>query len=129
MWIHFPEHTLLPPKPALAEEGQDHEGTEPKTPAGRKTNDETARLVARAADGDQQAWNALVHRFTGLVWAIARAHRLGHADAAEVAELTWLRLVEHIADLNEPGYVGAWLATTARRECLRVPEPAKRACR
>ena len=42
------------------------------------------------------------------------------ADAADVAQLTWLRLVEHLADLKDPGRVGAWLATTARRESLRV---------
>ena len=61
-----------------------------------------------------------MQEFSGLVWAIARAHRLGHADAADVAQLTWLRLVEHLADLKDPGRVGAWLATTARRECLHA---------
>jgi RNA polymerase sigma factor (sigma-70 family) len=147
MWIHRPEHMFLAPDPARADEGGCHGGdsvedstdasptprhaprssrrnptrtTEPKTPRGRKSNQEIARLLARAADGDQRAWNALVQQLGGLVWAIARAHRLGDADAAEVAQLTWLRLVEHLADLNQPGYVGAWLATTARRECLRV---------
>jgi RNA polymerase sigma factor (sigma-70 family) len=112
MWIHFPEHLFTAPdsKP----------GTQPSTPSGRKSNDEIARLVARAGDGDQLAWNALVRQFNGLVWAIAQAHRLGAADAADVAQLTWLRLVEHLADLNDPGHVGAWLTTTARRECLRV---------
>ena len=65
-------------------------------------------------------------KFTSLVWAIARAHRLSDADAAEVAQLTWLRLVEHIADLKEPGRVGPWPATTARRESLRVLRQTQR---
>jgi RNA polymerase sigma factor (sigma-70 family) len=77
-------------------------------------------LVQAAADGDQQAWDALVNHFSGLLWAIARAHRLGTADAEDVINTTWLRLVEHIGRLREPEYVGAWLATTTRRECLRA---------
>lgn len=55
-----------------------------------------------------------------MIWAVARAHRLNDADAADVAQATWLALLEHLGRLHEPGLVGAWLATTARRECLRV---------
>jgi RNA polymerase sigma factor (sigma-70 family) len=54
------------------------------------------------------------------VWAIARSHRLCDADAAEVTQTTWTHLVEHLDRLHDPARVGAWLATTARRECLRV---------
>ncbi|HEV2753269.1 MAG TPA: sigma-70 family RNA polymerase sigma factor, partial [Solirubrobacteraceae bacterium] len=61
-----------------------------------------------------------VDELGGLVWAVTRAHRLGDADAADVAQTTWLRLVEHLDRLDDPARVGAWLATTARRECLRV---------
>jgi RNA polymerase sigma factor (sigma-70 family) len=32
----------------------------------------------------------------------------------------WLPLLEHLGQLNDPACVGAWLATTARRECLRI---------
>jgi RNA polymerase sigma factor (sigma-70 family) len=76
--------------------------------------------LSRAADGDQAAWNAIVDRFSSLVWATARAHRLSRDDAADVAQTTWLRLVEHLGRIREPERVGAWLATTARRESLRV---------
>jgi RNA polymerase sigma factor (sigma-70 family) len=77
-------------------------------------------LVHSAADGDQEAWDALVDRFSGLVWSIARAHRLSAADAADVSQTTWLRLVEHLDQIRNPDGVGAWLATTARHESLRV---------
>jgi RNA polymerase sigma factor (sigma-70 family) len=77
--------------------------------------------VVRAANqGDRDAWNALVARYSGLIWSVARAHRLGDADAADVVQATWLRLVEHLAEIRDAERVGAWLATTARRECLRV---------
>jgi RNA polymerase sigma factor (sigma-70 family) len=78
------------------------------------------RLVRRAGTGDQEAWNDLIDQYSGLVWAIARGHRLGAADAADVFQSTWLRLVEHLGDLKDPERVGAWLATTAKRECLRL---------
>jgi RNA polymerase sigma factor (sigma-70 family) len=88
---------------------------------------ETGWLVAAAADGDPAAWEALVHRFSGLIWSIARAHRLSDADAADVTQTTWLRLAEHIGKLNAPDRVGSWLATAARRECLQHIKAGRRA--
>ena len=82
--------------------------------------DQPARLVAAAAAGDQDAWNALVARFSGLVWSVIRGHRLSGADAADVSQTTWLRLVEHLDRIKDPARVGAWLATTARRESLHT---------
>jgi RNA polymerase sigma factor (sigma-70 family) len=85
-----------------------------------------ARLVSAAATGDARAWNTLVDEFGGLVWAVVRAHRLSHADSADVAQATLLALVEHLDDLRDPERVGAWLAMTARNKCLRVLRAAKR---
>lgn len=79
-----------------------------------------AELVRAAHAGDQDAWDELVERYTGLLWAVARGHRLNSADAAEVVQTTWLRLVEHLDQLRDPAHVGAWLYTTARHECLRT---------
>jgi RNA polymerase sigma factor (sigma-70 family) len=77
-------------------------------------------LVRAASRGDQRAWNELVSRFEGLVWATALAHRLSRADAADAVQTTWLRLVEHLDRIRDPERLGAWLATTARNECLRT---------
>jgi RNA polymerase sigma factor (sigma-70 family) len=99
---------------AVRDDGR-YEASDPgRDPAG------VADLVQRAASGDQQAWNALVDRFAATVWAIARGHRLNEASAADVSQTTWLRLVEHLDRIKQPERVGAWLATTARRESLRV---------
>jgi RNA polymerase sigma factor (sigma-70 family) len=35
-------------------------------------------------------------------------------------QTTWLRLAENFNHLQDPSRVGPWLATTARRECLRT---------
>ena len=89
------------------------------TPEDRMIEAGLTELVVVAARGDQDAWNTIVDRFQGLVWATTRAHRLSQADAADVAQPTWLRLVEHLDRIREPEHLGAWLATTARHECLR----------
>jgi RNA polymerase sigma factor (sigma-70 family) len=88
--------------------------------------EEAAHLVKSAGNGDRAAWEALVDAYGGLIWAITRNHRLPHGDAADVSQTTWLRLLENIERLNDPGRVGAWLATTARRECLRLSARRKR---
>jgi len=48
------------------------------------------------------------------------------SDAADVAQTTWLRLLEHIDRIEYPDRVGSWLAATARNECLRSLAARKR---
>jgi RNA polymerase sigma factor (sigma-70 family) len=88
--------------------------------------EEIAGLVRAAAGGDRTAWTAIVQRFSGLVWAITRGYRLGSADAADVYQTTWLRLAEHLDRIVSPERLGAWLATTARRESLRMTRTGAR---
>ena len=77
-------------------------------------------VVAQARAGESVAWEALVQRFGGLVAAIARRCRLSEADVSEVCQTTWLRLVENLDRIQQPERIGAWLATTSRRESLRI---------
>ena len=83
-------------------------------------------LVDAARRGDHRAWDALVARYGGMVWAVARAHRLCDADAADASQATWLKLLEHVGSIKDPAALGGWLATTARRECLRILRNAAR---
>jgi RNA polymerase sigma factor (sigma-70 family) len=86
----------------------------------RMTDMSVERLVRAAQAGDNRAWNEIVRRYGGLVWAVTRAHRLSDADAADAAQATWIRLVRRLRDLQDPAALPGWLATTARRECLRT---------
>jgi len=79
-----------------------------------------AGLVGLARRGSQLAWDEIVQRFGGLIATIARYHRLSEADAADVAQATWVQLFRHLGDLRRPERLAYWLATTARHECLRV---------
>ena len=98
----------------------------PHTARERLSCERVTTLVNAAGAGDQHAWNCLVQEFGSMIWAIARAHRLRDADAADVSQATWLALLENLNRLNDPARVGAWLATTARRECLRVIRHSER---
>jgi len=93
---------------------------------GRLDGRDIASLTRSAAAGDERGWNKLVDEFGGMICGVARSYRLGQADADDVAQTTWLRLIGHISGLNEPARVGSWLATTARRESLRVLRGSQR---
>jgi RNA polymerase sigma factor (sigma-70 family) len=86
----------------------------------------TTELITRASAGDEAAWQELVHRHAAIVWAVTRAHRLRGADAADVSQNTWAALAEHLPGLRRPDRLPAWLATTTRRECLRVKLQGRR---
>ena len=85
-----------------------------------------ADLVRAASAGDSAAWDALVARFSGLLWATARGHRLSESDSADVVQTTWLRLLENLGRIDDPERLPGWLATTVRRECLAVLRKGKR---
>ena len=77
-------------------------------------------LVRRAAEGDRWAWERLVDQYDRLIWSITGEFKLVESDAADVAQTTWLRLLEHIDRIEYPDRIGSWLAATARNECLRT---------
>jgi len=85
-----------------------------------------AVLARRAAEGDEAAWGAVVDRFGPLLWAICRRFRLSAADADDVAQAVWLRLLERLPTLRDPAALPGWLATTTRNECLRLARTAAR---
>jgi RNA polymerase sigma factor (sigma-70 family) len=77
-------------------------------------------LVRAAAAGDARAWGDLVDRFSPLVWSVCRAHRVHDEDAADVFQMTWLRLLENLGRIRDPHRLPGWIATTCRRECLAL---------
>jgi RNA polymerase sigma factor (sigma-70 family) len=77
-------------------------------------------LVTCARKGDKPAWDALVERYSPLIWSICRRHRLRDADAEDVGQNVWLHLVDQLDKVRDPAALPGWLATTTRRECLRV---------
>ena len=83
-------------------------------------------LVARARDGDKQAWDAIVERYAPLIWAICRRYRLDRPDADDVGQSVWLRLVDQLPLIRDPAALPGWIATTTRRECGRLVSAPRR---
>jgi RNA polymerase sigma factor (sigma-70 family) len=98
----------------------------PGGPARNQTCDDSVviGLVACARDGDVRAWDALVERYAPLIGSICRKYRLGHADADDVSQSVWLHLVGQLDKIREPAALAGWLATTTRRECVRLVRAA-----
>jgi RNA polymerase sigma factor (sigma-70 family) len=97
----------------------------PPSPANSPADSIVRDLVARARSGDKQAWDALIERYAPLIWSICRRHRLGRADADDVGQSVWLRLVGQLDRVREPAAIPGWIATTTRRECVRVLSAAQ----
>ncbi|HEY5988191.1 MAG TPA: sigma-70 family RNA polymerase sigma factor, partial [Streptosporangiaceae bacterium] len=80
---------------------------------------DVSRLVRASASGSEAAWSELVRRYAPLVMAVIRGFQLSAADAQDVSQTVWLRLVEHLPNLREPDALPGWLTTTTQRECRR----------
>jgi RNA polymerase sigma factor (sigma-70 family) len=83
-------------------------------------------LVRAATRGEEDAWAELVRRYTPLVVSVIRGYGLGPADAADVNQTVWLRLVEYLDRIREPLALAGWLAKTAGHECLRLVRASRR---
>ncbi|MEY9929632.1 RNA polymerase sigma factor (sigma-70 family) [Catenulispora sp. GP43] len=79
-----------------------------------------SQLLRAAAAGEQEAWNHIVDDYCRLVWSIPRGLGLTIAEAADVSQTVWLRLVENLDTVKDADRLAEWLAALARRESLRV---------
>ncbi|MGA8045732.1 MAG: sigma-70 family RNA polymerase sigma factor [Dermatophilaceae bacterium] len=79
-----------------------------------------ARAFAAYVDGDTSLMSDLVDELSPLLWHLARGQGLTRESAEDVVQQTWLRLVEHAADIHDAQSVVKWLMTTTRREAWRL---------
>lgn len=90
--------------------------------------DPVVALLRSARAGDDRAWDHLHDRFAPMLRRIARSYRLSPIDVEDVVQNSWLALINNIDRLREPAAVAGWLATTTRRECLRLLQRPMREC-
>lgn len=81
--------------------------------------DSNTEVLAGFLDGST-CWDALVERYSRLVWSVPRSFRLSQTDAADVYQCTWLCLAEHLTRLREPERLATWLVRTATRQSIAV---------
>jgi len=84
------------------------------------------RLLLRARDGDRRALDEIMERLMPLVWNVARGQGLDVEAASDVAQTTWVRLLEKLDDIRSPEALAAWLVTVTRREARRVRTAQRR---
>jgi RNA polymerase sigma factor (sigma-70 family) len=82
--------------------------------------DDDAALLEACRAGDAAGWEALIRRYQRLIYAIPRRAGLNDDLAAEVFQRVCVILFEHLDRIERPERLGAWLATTARRESWRL---------
>ena len=83
-------------------------------------------LVRKAGKSEPSAWVELLRRFDRMIVQVARRTGLSAAEAADVQQTTWLRLMQYSDQIKDPDRVGPWLATVARRESVRAAIAADR---
>ena len=90
------------------------------------SDSDDATLVARCRAGDGTAWPLLVHRYQRLVYAIAQRAGLDDELAADVFQTVFLRLLQQLPRIADPGRLQAWIVTTAKREAWLQRERSQR---
>jgi RNA polymerase sigma factor (sigma-70 family) len=96
------------------------------TARGDDRTEHISRLVTAARQGSEKALGQLVTEYSPLLWQVARAAGLDAADAEDVLQTVWLRLIEHLPQLHSPGALAAWLVITTRREAWRTRGAGRR---
>lgn len=90
-----------------------------KTRRSVRRDPDEASLLAQVADGDQEAWNALIERYSKLVWSTARSFRLTDDECGAVFHSTWRLFICDPHELQERN-LPQWLTDTARRGSLQA---------
>ena len=77
-----------------------------------------AELVAACRDGQPEAWDELVERFSRYVFAITQAFRLSPHDAEDVFQDVFTRIYTRLDSLRDDSALRPWIAQLTRRRCL-----------
>src|SRR5262249_4563435 len=80
----------------------------------RELDRSDAELLRACRSGDQSAWNALVHRYQRLIYAIPRRAGLTEEHASDIFQEVFLTLFEKIDEIEQPDRIRSWIVTTAK---------------
>jgi len=86
----------------------------------RAVRDRTdAELIQECLDGNSEAWEILVHRYTRLIYSIPFKWGLQRDDAMEIFQSVWLDCFQELHSLRDIDRLQAWLVRIAVRKCYR----------
>jgi len=79
--------------------------------------DESA-LVAKAREGDAQAYNELVNRYSRKIYRLAKHITQNDEDAEDILQETFLKGFEHLGDFHGQSKFYTWIVRIAVNESL-----------
>ena len=79
---------------------------------------ELQTLLARCRDGDEIAWEALVRRHQGRVFAVAYHYLRDREEARDVAQETFVHIYRGLASSDRSGSFLAWVVRIARNASI-----------
>lgn len=82
-------------------------------------------MVARARQGDAEAFNALVRRHARAALAVAISVLGNHADAEDVCQDSWVRALEKLESCRDPARFVYWLLQIVRNRSINYLEYRK----
>lgn len=78
-----------------------------------------AVIIDACLDGDEKAWQALVHRYKRLVYSIPLKWGMAPDDAVDIFQAVWLDCFRQLASLRNMERLQPWLMRVAVRKCHR----------
>jgi RNA polymerase sigma-70 factor, ECF subfamily len=86
----------------------------------KPAGDEDRALVEQAKGGDFAAMESLLVKYERQVYGIARRIVVQHQDAEEVAQQTFLSVIEHLGEFREESRFRTWLLRIATNHALAL---------
>jgi RNA polymerase sigma factor (sigma-70 family) len=77
-------------------------------------------LLQRLSAGDEQTWSETIARYAARLRRVGGEFRISAAEVDDALQATWLSLFRRAEQVRDVERLGAWLACTMRRCCLRV---------
>jgi len=81
---------------------------------------EDSALVARAREGDRDAFGELVLRHEQAMLAIARAYFASEADAEDAVQEAFVAAFSRLEQLADDGRFAGWVARITARKCIDI---------
>ncbi len=78
---------------------------------------EEAGLVRAAQAGDRSAFGALYEQYGRVVYGVLLAH-VSYSEAEDLLQDVFIRAMQQLPSLREPGAFGGWICAIARRAAI-----------
>lgn len=85
-----------------------------------------ADLLSRCKEGDQEAWETLIHKYRNLIYSIPIRMGISQEDANEIFQEACLTLLSELHHIREPKTLPAWLIKVTMHKCSRYRRSAAR---